>query len=177
MKNWYVVNVYGGFESKFVETLKNRISKNSMVESFGEILVPASKKTQVRKGEKVEVDERHFPGYVLVEMEMNDEAWHLVLSVPKVTGFLGSKGKPLAISKKELEGIKKAKNNETVMERAEKHNFVVGQEVKLCDGPFASFSGVVENIDHEKSRLKVSVSIFGRLTPVEIAFDQVEILG
>ena len=176
MKNWYVVNVYAGFESKFVETLKSRISENSMNESFGEILIPATKKIQVRKGEKVEVDERHFPGYVLIEMEMNDEAWHLVLSVPKVTGFLGSKGKPLSISKKELESIKKAKSEDNTVEGDAAHNFIVGQEVKLCDGPFASFSGVIENVDHEKARLKVSVSIFGRLTPVDIGFDQVEVI-
>ena len=171
MKNWYVVNVYAGFENKFSETLREKIIKRSMEENFGEILIPSSKKMDIRRGEKVEVDERHFPGYVLLEMEMTNDAWQLVLSCPKVTGFLGGGGKPVPISKAEFEKITNAKSK--TKEMAEEL-FVIGEEVKICEGPFASFNGSVEQIDNEKSRLKVSVSIFGRLTPVEIGFSQVK---
>ncbi len=171
---WYVVHAYSGFENQVVRLLKERIQRSEMQDRFGEVLVPTEEVVEMRDGQKRRSDRKFFPGYVLVQMEMNDDTWHLVKSVPKVMGFIGGTAdRPAPISDKEAEAIL-----QRVQEGAEKPRpkilFEPGEVVRVIDGPFNDFNGVVEEVNYEKSRLRVAVFIFGRSTPVELEFGQVE---
>ena len=174
-KRWYVVHAYSGFENQVVRLLKERIQRTAGMEDlFGEILVPTEEVVEMRDGQKRRSDRKFFPGYVLVQMEMNDDTWHLVKNVPKVMGFIGGTAdKPAPISDKEADAIL-----QRVQEGAEKPRpkilFEPGEVVRVIDGPFNDFNGVVEEVNYEKSRLRVAVFIFGRSTPVELEFGQVE---
>jgi len=170
---WYVVHVYSGSEKRVAEGIREQIEKKGMQELIKEVLVPVEQVVEIKRGEKVTSEQNFFPGYVLVQMLMVDEAWHLVQNTPKVTGFLGAKGKPTPISKSE---VSRLMNQVEERQAKPKHtlSFEIGEEVKVCDGPFTSFSGLVEEVDDEKERLKVSVSIFGRATPVDLNYTQVE---
>ena len=159
--NWYIVQAYSGFENKVADTIKDVMVKNSMEASLGEVLVPTHKVTEVKKGKRTQKQRKYFPGYVLVKLDLNKQIYHKIKNIQKVSGFLGPEGKPVPVSENEANptaGI----------------TFEIGEKVRVCDGPFASFSGLVEEIDEEKFRLKVSVSIFGRPTPVDLEFNQVE---
>ncbi|MEI7710413.1 MAG: transcription termination/antitermination protein NusG [Rhodospirillales bacterium] len=172
-KRWYVVHVYSGFEKKIAEQIKAQAEQNGLGEQFDEVLVPSENVVEVRRGVKVSSEHKFFPGYVLVKMELTDDAWHLVKNTPKVTGFLGSKTKPSPIPESEAERILK-QSQEGVERPRPAVLFDIGEQVRVSDGPFASFNGTVEEVDEEKGRLKVSVSIFGRSTPVELEYSQVE---
>ena len=171
--NWYIVQAYSGFENKVADSIKDIMSKNSLSSSLGEILVPTQKVTEVKKGKRTQKQKKYFPGYVLVKIDLNKQIYHQIKNIQKVSGFLGPEGKPVPVSENE---IKKIINqaNESQTSPTGGVTFEVGEKVKVCDGPFASFTGLVEEIEEEKSRLKVSVSIFGRPTPVDLEFNQVE---
>jgi transcriptional antiterminator NusG len=171
---WYVLHVYSGFEKKVAEAIRKEAELKGMVDFFSEVLVPTEEVVEVKRGAKVAGERKFFPGYVLLKMEMTDDTWHLVKNTPKVTAFLGGKGlKPAPISEAEAtrimrqvqEGIERPKPSIT---------FEVGEQVRVSDGPFTSFNGLVEEVDEEKARLKVAVSIFGRATPVDLDYSQVE---
>ena len=172
-KRWYVVHVYSGFEKKVVQSIKEQIEAKDMADLFDDVLVPTEEVVEMRRGSKVKSDRKFFPGYVLVKMDLTDETWHLVKNTPKVTGFLGARGRPSPISEAEAnrimmqvkEGVERPKPSVT---------FEIGEQVRVSDGPFTSFNGLVEDVDEEKARLKVSVSIFGRATPVDLEYSQVE---
>ena len=172
-KRWYIVHAYSNFERKVAEAIKDRAKAAGLSDLFDEVLVPTEEVVEVRRGRKVSSERKFFPGYVLVKMEMTDGAYHLIKNTPKVTGFLGADKKPMPISDAEAarilhqvqEGIERPKPSVT---------FEVGEQVRVSDGPFASFNGVVEEVDDARSRVKVAVSIFGRATPVELEFGQVE---
>jgi transcription termination/antitermination protein NusG len=171
---WYVVHTYSGFEKQVVRSLKEHIKNASMQDNFGEILVPTEEVVELRGGQKRTSERKFFPGYVLVRMDMNDETWHLVKSVPKVTGFIGGSGnKPTPISDKEAEAILQ-QVQEGVEKPRPKFSFEAGEQVRVIDGPFQDFNGTVEDVNYEKNKVRVSVSIFGRMTPVELDFSQVE---
>ena len=170
---WYVVNVYSGSEKKVAESIREQAILKKMDDRILEVLVPTEQVVEVRKGTKVNAEHKFFPGYILVKMEMNDDTWHVVKDTPRVSGFLGSRNKPQAISEKEVERIM-SQIEEGIERPTEQIYFETGEQVRVTDGPFASFVGVVEEVDNEKSRLKVSVSIFGRYTPVELEYTQVE---
>jgi len=170
---WYVVHVYSGFEQKVVQSLKEQIVAKGMEDMFEEVLVPTEEVVEMRRGAKVRSDRKFFPGYVLVKMDLTDETWHLVKDSPKVTGFLGAKGKPAPISEAEAERILR-QVKEGVERPKPSVTFEIGEQVRVSDGPFTSFNGMVEDVDEEKARLKVSVSIFGRATPVDLEYSQVE---
>jgi len=172
-KRWYVVQAYSSFEDKVVERLKERIKRSGLTDQFGEITVPREEVVELKKGQKVSSQRKFFPGYILVEMEMNDETWHVVQDTPQVSGFLGSGGKPRPMPAREVAALKQ-QIEEGVERPKPKVMFDVGDAVRVLDGPFASFNGVVEEVMEDKGKLKVSVSIFGRPTPVELDFVQVE---
>ncbi|MBI3775064.1 MAG: transcription termination/antitermination protein NusG [Gammaproteobacteria bacterium] len=171
---WYVVHTYSGFEQQVRRSLLDRIKRQGLEHLFGDALVPTEEVVEMREGQKRKSDRKFFPGYVLVQMEMNDESWHLVKEVPKVMGFIGGTAeKPAAISDKEADAILR-RVQEGVDKPRPKILFEPGEVVRICDGPFNDFNGVVEEVDYEKSRLRVAVLIFGRSTPVELEFGQVE---
>ncbi len=169
---WYIVHAYSNFEKKVAESIKLAAKEKGLEEAFEEILVPTEDVVEVRRGRKINTERRYFPGYVLVKMQMNDNTYHLVNDVPKVTGFLGTGKKPLPVSQKEVDAILGVME-EGVERPRPTIMFEVGENVRVTDGPFASFSGVVEEVDEDNARLKVSVSIFGRATPVELEYTQV----
>jgi transcriptional antiterminator NusG len=171
---WYVVQAFSGYESRVAKTLKEHIKLHSMENYFGEVLVPTEEVIEMRAGQKRKSERKFFPGYVLVQMMMNDESWHLVKSTPRVLGFIGgTSDRPAPISDKEAEAILN-RLEETADKPTHKTSFEPGEVVRVIDGPFADFNGVVEEVDYDKSRLKVSVLIFGRSTPVDLEFSQVE---
>ena len=172
-KRWYVLHVYSGFEKKIATQIKEQADLKGLTDQIGEIIVPVEEVTEVRRAQKVNTERKFFPGYVLVHMEMSDDAWHLVKDVPKVTGFLGSKTRPTPISDAEAERIMKQAEEGTETRRPAVV-FEVGEQVRVADGPFTSFNGVIEEVDEDKGRVKVSVSIFGRSTPVDLEYGQVE---
>ncbi|HXL67151.1 MAG TPA: transcription termination/antitermination protein NusG [Xanthobacteraceae bacterium] len=172
-KRWYIVHAYSNFEKKVAESIREQAQARGFSDLFEEILVPTEKVVEVKRGQKRDAERKFFPGYVLVKVDLTDEAYHLIKNTPKVTGFLGADKKPMPIKDAEAsrilhqvqEGIERPKPSIT---------FEVGENVRVSDGPFASFNGVVEEVDEDRSRLKVAVSIFGRATPVELEFGQVE---
>lgn len=173
-QRWYVVHVHSGSENKVAQTLKEQVAKKELDAHFESILVPSQEVTEVRRGKKVKAEKKFFPGYILIKMDLSDETWHLVTSTTKVTGFLGAKGKPSPITQKEADRLL-TQVSEGVKSASAGMHFEVGEQVRVCgDGPFTSFVGGVEEVDEEKSRLKVTVSIFGRATPIELDFSQVE---
>ena len=173
-KRWYVVHAYSGFEKSVQRALIDRVNRSGMQDSFGQILVPVEEVIEMRNGQKTVTERKFFPGYVLVEMEMNDESWHLVKSTPKVTGFVGgTANKPAPISEKEVEKIMQQMQDGVEKPRP-KVLFEPGEVVRVKEGPFTDFHGSVEHVNYEKNRLRVSVTIFGRATPVELEFGQVE---
>ena len=170
---WYIVHAYSNFERKVAESIKERAASAGLSDLFAEVLVPMEEVGEMRRGRKVSSERKFFPGYVLVKMELNDQTYHLIKSTPKVTGFLGTENKPIPITEEEAgrillqvqEGVERPKPSVT---------FEIGEQVRVADGPFASFNGLVEEVDEERARLKVAVSIFGRATPVELEYAQVE---
>lgn len=172
-KRWYIVHTYSNFEKKVADSIKEQAQASGLADLFDEVLVPTEEVVEMRRGRKVASERRFFPGYVLVKMEMTDQAYHLIKNTPKVTGFLGSDNRPIPISEEEAnrilhqvqEGVERPRPSIT---------FEIGEQVRVADGPFASFNGLVEDVDEERARVKVAVSIFGRPTPVELEFGQVE---
>ena len=171
--NWYIVQAYSGFEKKVVESIKEILKKHKLSEKLEEILIPTHQVTEVKKGKRTKKEKKFFPGYVLIKLELTKEIYHMIKNLQKVSGFLGSGEKPTPISDNEIKRILGQVSDNAVIQKAGV-SFEIGEKVKVCDGPFASFNGLIEEIDEEKSRLKVSVSIFGRATPVDLEFNQVE---
>jgi transcriptional antiterminator NusG len=172
-KNWYIVHTYSGFEKKVAESLQERVKAYGLQNDIGEVLIPTEDVVEMRAGKKVVTSKRFFPGYILVEMNMSDHAWHVVKNTPKVTGFVGAGAKPTPLSKDEVDQI--LDQVKTAAEKPKpKYMFDKGEQVRINEGPFASFTGVVDEVNLEKNTLKVMVTIFGRSTPVELDFLQVE---
>ena len=175
MKNWYIVQTFSGFEQKVAETLKDIIKKKEKLleDKIEDVLVPTHEVTEVKRGKRVQRKKKYFPSYVLVKMEMNKELYHMIKNINKVTDFLGTTGIPAPVPEKEIDKIMGRIKEGTLAPKTQ-ITFDIGEQVKVCEGPFASFSGLVEEVDEEKSRLKVSVSIFGRPTPIDLEYNQVE---
>ena len=173
MQNWYIVQTFSGFEQKVATTLKDTIKKKKLDEKIESVLVPMHEVTEVKRGKRVQKKKKYFPSYVLVKMEMSKELYHMIKNIQKVTGFLGSAGNPVPVPSKEIDKIMGSIKEGSLAPKT-LVTFDIGEQVRVCEGPFASFSGLVEDIDEEKSRLKVSVSIFGRPTPVDLEYNQVE---
>jgi transcriptional antiterminator NusG len=172
-KRWYIVHAYSNFENKVAESIREQAKQRGLTELFEEILVPKEKVTEVRRGRKIDTERKFFPGYVLVKARLTDEAYHLIKNTPKVTGFLGTGSKPIPVRQAEVDRILN-QVKEGVERPKPAITFEIGEQVRVADGPFTSFNGTVEEIDEDRSRLKVAVSIFGRATPVELDFAQVE---
>jgi len=172
-KRWYIVQSYSNFERKVADAIREKVAQTKLDDLFDEVLVPTEKVVEMRRGRKVDAERKFFPGYVLVKMEMTDQAFHLIKNIPKVSGFLGSGDRPMPISEAEAMGILQ-QVQEGVEHPKPSISFEVGEQVRVSDGPFASFNGLVEEVDEERARLKVEVSIFGRATPVELEYGQVE---
>jgi transcriptional antiterminator NusG len=178
-KRWYIVHAYSNFEKKVADSIREQAKSRGLTHLFdqevgdGGVMVPTEKVTEVRRGRKVDAERKFFPGYVLVKMDLTDEAYHLIKNTPKVTGFLGADNKPMPISDSEAQRIM-SQVAEGIERPKPAVSFEVGEQVRVSDGPFASFNGTVEEVDDSRSRLKVAVSIFGRATPVELEFAQVE---
>jgi len=175
MKNWYIVQTFSGFEQKVAETLKDLIKKKEdlLKDKIEDVLVPTHEITEVKRGKRVQRKKKYFPSYVLLKMEMNKELYHMIKNIQKVTGFLGTTGIPAPVPEKEIDKIMGRIKEGTLAPKTQV-TFDIGEQVKICEGAFASFSGLVEQVDEEKSRLTVSVSIFGRPTPMDLRYDQVE---
>lgn len=172
-KQWYIVHAYSNFERKVAAAIKERAQAQGLEDEFDDVLVPMEEVVEMRRGRKVTSERKFFPGYVLAKMEMNDQTYHLVKNTPKVTGFLGSDQKPIPITEEEAMRILQ-QVQEGVERPKPSVSFEIGEQVRVADGPFASFNGLVEEVDEERARLKVAVSIFGRATPVELEYGQVE---
>ena len=173
MINWYIVQTFSGFEQKVAETLKDMIQIKKLDDKINEVLVPTHEVTVVKKGKRVQKKKKYFPSYLLVRMEMNKELYHMIKNIQKVTGFLGTTGNPVPVSDIEIGKIL-GNIKEGTLSPEPSLSFEVGEQVKVCEGPFASFSGLVEEVDEDKLKLKVAVSIFGRPTPIELEYSQVE---
>jgi len=176
MSRWYIIHAYSGFENKVRDAIMSEATRMGLTPFVEQIEVPTETVTEIKRGKKVQAERKFMPGYVLAKLEMNDQVYHLVKNTPKVTGFLGSSGKPQAISEAEATRMLNSKEEAAASPTKQKIkvDFEIGDSVKVLDGPFASFNGVVEELDFDRSRVKVSVSIFGRATPVELEFEQVE---
>ena len=172
-KNWYIVHTYSGFENKVKESLEERVKAYNLEDKVGEVLIPTEDVVEMRAGKKVVTSKRFFPGYILVEMDMTDDAWHVVKNTPKVTGFVGAGAKPTPLSKEEVEQILQQVKSAAEKPKP-KYMFEKGEQVRINEGPFTSFNGVVDEVNLDKNTLKVMVTIFGRSTPVELDFLQVE---
>ena len=170
---WYVLNVHSNFEKKVADSIREQVAQKELGELVSEVSVPTEEVVELRRGQKVNAERKFFPGYVLVKMEMTDDTWHLMRHTPKVSGFLGARGKPTPISDAEAERILK-QVQEGIERPKPSITFEVGEQVKVREGPFETFTGLVEEVDEERARLKVAVSIFGRATPVELEYAQVE---
>jgi len=172
---WYIVHAHSGFEKKIADSIKEQAAKKNISHLIEEVVVPVEEVSEIRRGKKMTSERKFFPGYVMVKMELTDETWHMVKNTPKVTGFLGGggKGRPVAITEKEAEAIFN-QVRDGIEHPKSKVSFEIGENVKIVEGPFESFVGLVEGVDDEKSRVKVSVSIFGRATPVDLEYNQVE---
>lgn len=177
MARWYIIHAYSGFENKVRDSIIAEAERMGLSEGVEQVEVPSETVTEVKRGKKVQVDRKTMPGYVLAKLKLNDDVYHLIKNTPKVTGFLGPNGKPQPISDREAARYFGARDEAAAMPKREVHvEYEIGDSVKVLDGPFASFNGVVEELDFDKSKVKVSVSIFGRATPVELDFEQVELV-
>ena len=173
MKKWYIVQTYSSFEKKVAKTLEENIKKMKLEENFEKVLIPTHNVTEVKRGKRVQSKKKYFPGYVLVKMEMSKDMYHMIKDIQKVSGFLGKTGEPTEVSDSDVHKIM-SQIEDGVVQPKSGSAFDIGEKVQVIDGPFASFSGLVEGVDEEKHRLKVSVSIFGRPTPVDLEYNQVE---
>ena len=173
MKNWYIVQTFSGFEQKVAENINKTVEKLELQDKIEDVVVPIHEVTEVKRGKRVQRKKKYFPGYVLIKSEMDNGLYHMIKNIKRVSGFLGSKGTPVPVSDKEIEKIL-GQIKDGVAQPKSTIEYTIGEKVQVIDGPFASFNGMVEDIDEEKARLKVSVSIFGRPTPVDLEFNQVE---
>ena len=177
MSRWYIIHAYSGFENKVRDSIISEAERMGLAEAVEQVEVPSETLTEVKRGKKTQVERKTMPGYVLAKLKMNDDVYHLIKNTPKVTGFLGSSGKPQPISEREAARYFGAREEAASQPKREVHvDYEIGDQVKVNAGPFASFNGVVEELDYEKQRVKVSVSIFGRATPVELGFEEVELV-
>jgi len=173
MKNWYIVQTFSGFEQKVVENINKTVEKLELKDKIDDVIVPIHEVTEVKRGKRVQRKKKYFPSYILVKMEMSKELYHMIKNIQKVTGFLGPTGSPVPVSEDEINKILGRIKEGTLAPKTQ-ISFDIGEQVKVCEGPFASFNGLVEEVNEEKSRLKVSVSVFGRPVPIDLEYNQVE---